>query len=99
MLYETLTWPQPLVQPLHLTNWSEHSLNLRDSSAPTLDDLIAGLQSRLDARATAATREWWKKYLRGAASFRGVKMGDVRKALHAWFEEERVGDHLSDGRQ
>ena len=99
MLYETLTWPQPLVQPLHLTNWSEHSLNLRDSSTPTLDDLIAGLQSRLDARATAATREWWKKYLRGAASFRGVKMGEVRKAVHAWFEEERVGEGLLVGQQ
>ena len=53
----------------------------------------------MDARATAATREWWKKYLRGAASFRGVKMGEVRKAVHAWFEEERVGEGLSDGRQ
>jgi 3-methyladenine DNA glycosylase AlkD len=58
-----------------------------------------GLQMRLDARATAATREWWTKYLRGAASFRGVKMGDVRKAVHDWFKEEQLGEHLSVGQQ
>jgi DNA alkylation repair enzyme len=49
----------------------------------------------LNARATATTREWWTKYLRGAASFRGVKMGDVRAALHTWFEEEELGKLLS----
>ncbi len=53
----------------------------------------------MDARATAATREWWTKYLRGAASFRGVKMGDVRAAVHAWFEEERLGERLSVAQQ
>ena len=49
----------------------------------------------MNARATATTREWWTKYLRGAASFRGVKMGDVRAALHTWFEEEELGKLLS----
>ncbi len=74
-------------------------MNLPDPSAPALDGLIAGLQSRLNARATAGTREWWTKYLKGAASFRGVKMGDVRTAVHAWFEEERLGERLSVGQQ
>ena len=74
-------------------------MNLPDPSAPALDGLIDRLQSRLNAHATAATREWWTKYLRGTASFRGVKMGDVRKAVHAWFEEERLGEHLSVGQQ
>jgi 3-methyladenine DNA glycosylase AlkD len=74
-------------------------MNIRHPPAPALDGLIERLQSRLNARATAATREWWTKYLRGAASFRGVKMRDVRTALHAWFEEERLGEHLSVGRQ
>jgi hypothetical protein len=50
-------------------------MNLPNPSAPTLDGFIDRLQLRLNARATAATREWWMKYLRGAASFRGVKMG------------------------
>jgi len=71
----------------------------RDLSSPTLDSLIKRLQLRLNAHATAATREWWTKYLRGAASFRGVKMEDVRKTVHAWFEEEQLGEHLSVGQQ
>ncbi len=74
-------------------------MNLPNPSAPAPDSLIEGLQLRLNASATSATREWWTKYLRGAASFRGVKMGDVRKAVHAWFEEERLGEHLSVGQQ
>jgi 3-methyladenine DNA glycosylase AlkD len=74
-------------------------MNLRDPSSPALDGLIERLQLRLNAHATAATREWWTKYLRGAASFRGVKMADVRKAVHAWFEEERLGELLSVGQQ
>jgi 3-methyladenine DNA glycosylase AlkD len=74
-------------------------MNLPNPSAPALNDLIGRLQLRLNALATTATREWWTKYLRGGASFRGVKMGDVRKAVHAWFEEERLGEHLSVGQQ
>ena len=70
-------------------------MNHRDLSSSTLDGLIEGLQLRLNAHAKTATREWWTKYLRGAASFRGVKMADVRKAVHAWFKEERLGDQLS----
>src|SRR5919107_3605508 len=70
-------------------------MNHRDLSSPTLDGLIESLRLRLNAHATAATREWWTKYLKGAASFRGVKMADVRKAMHTWFREERLGEHLS----
>jgi 3-methyladenine DNA glycosylase AlkD len=70
-------------------------MNHRDLSSPTLDGLIERLQLRLNAHATAARREWWTKYLKGTASFRGVKMADVRKAVHTWFREERLGDHLS----
>jgi 3-methyladenine DNA glycosylase AlkD len=74
-------------------------MNLPDPSSPTLDGLIERLQLRLNVHATDETREWWTKYLRGTASFRGVKMGDVRKAVHAWFKEERLGEHLSVGQQ
>ena len=65
------------------------------SAAPVLAGAIDRLRSRLETYATAATRDWWAKYLKGAASFRGVKMGDLRVAVHAWFEEERLGEHLS----
>jgi hypothetical protein len=74
-------------------------MNYRDPASPTLDGLIERLKLRLNAHATAATREWWTKYLRGAASFRGVKMEDIRKATHAWFEEEQLGEHLPVGQQ
>ena len=74
-------------------------MNHRDLSSPTLDGLIEKLQLRLNAHATAATRQWWNRYLKGAASFRGVKMADVRKAMHAWFREARLGDRLSVGQQ
>ena len=70
-------------------------MNLRKPVVPALGALIERLQLRLNASATAATREWWTKYLRGAASFRGVKMGDVRAAVHTWFEEEELGELLS----
>jgi 3-methyladenine DNA glycosylase AlkD len=74
-------------------------MNPPTPSAPALDGLIERLQLRLNAHATAATREWWTRYLKGAASFRGAKMADVRKAVHAWFEEECLGEHLSVGQQ
>src|SRR5918998_1603067 len=74
-------------------------MNHRELSSPTLDGLIERLQLRLNAHATSATRKWWTKYLRGAASFRGVKMEDVRRAVHAWFKEERLEEHLSVGQQ
>jgi 3-methyladenine DNA glycosylase AlkD len=74
-------------------------MNLRKPSAPAFGSLIDRLQLRLNASATAATREWWTKYLRGAASFRGVKMEDIRTAVHAWFMEEQLGEYLSLGQQ
>jgi 3-methyladenine DNA glycosylase AlkD len=56
---------------------------------------IARLQSRLDEAASPKTKDWWERYLKGAIAFRGVKMGDVRAAVHAWFETERVSESLS----
>jgi hypothetical protein len=72
-------------------------MNLRDPSAPALDGLIDRVQSRLNARATTATREWWTKYLRGAASFRGAKMGDVRTAVHAGSRKSDLGSACPSG--
>jgi 3-methyladenine DNA glycosylase AlkD len=74
-------------------------MNLPTHSSPALEDLIERLQLRLKAHATDETREWWTKYLRGTASFRGVKMGNIRTAVHAWFEEEQLGEYLSVGQQ
>jgi 3-methyladenine DNA glycosylase AlkD len=74
-------------------------MNFRKPSAPAFGSLIDRLQLRLNASATAATREWWTKYLRGAASFRGVKMEDIRTAVHTWFMEEQLGEYLSVAQQ
>src|SRR3712207_5998698 len=99
MLYGTLNWPGPVVDATSNQLGYERPMNHHNPSTSVLEGLIDRLRLRLNARATAATREWWTKYLRGAASFRGVKMGDVRTAVHVWFEEERLGKHLSAGQQ
>src|SRR3712207_6623476 len=66
---------------------------------PRRSTVLSGGCSRGWTRATVATREWWTKFLKGAASFRGVKIGDLRTALHAWFEDERLEEHLSVGQR
>jgi hypothetical protein len=38
-------------------------MSFRNPFTPTLDGVIDRLQMRLNARATAATREWWTRYL------------------------------------
>jgi hypothetical protein len=54
--------------------------------------VIARLEARLDEAATRKTKDWWERYLKGAISFRGVKMRDVRAAVHAWVEDERFDE-------
>ena len=46
-------------------------------------ELIGELQRRLDAHADPARREWWVRYMKGTASFRGVTMGEVRQEVRA----------------
>ena len=62
-----------------------------------MDDrhLLKALQRSLAVRASAKTKAWWEAYLKGAVPFRGVKMADVRAALHAWRREEDVAQCLS----
>jgi len=52
--------------------------------------LILRLQQALDAPATASARRFWEKYLKGAASFRGVPMAGVRRAAHRRREPLRL---------
>ena len=49
--------------------------------------LLEDFQIRLQSHASDATKAWWEKYLRGAASFRGAPMADVRSELRAWYAE------------
>ena len=78
------------------------------SAAPTIleqglvvgsTDLIRDLQGRLDLHASPKTKAWWEAYLKNAIPFRGVKMGDVRRALHAWYADRSIGSALSLGDQ
>jgi 3-methyladenine DNA glycosylase AlkD len=56
----------------------------------TRGELIADLQKRLDTAATPATKDFWDRYLKGVIRFRGVKMGDVRRAVHAWHDAHEL---------
>ena len=53
---------------------------------------IRRLQAALDARATEKSRNFWSKYLKGDAMFRGVPMGGVREAVHVWWKNESLGE-------
>ena len=48
---------------------------------------IEELQKRLQSHANEATQAWWERYLRGTASFRGVRMADVRSELRGWYAD------------
>ncbi|MEM9610738.1 MAG: DNA alkylation repair protein [Actinomycetota bacterium] len=47
------------------------------------DEVAAAVAASLEERADASTRDWWTKYLKGEAEFRGVKMADTRKVVRA----------------
>ena len=57
---------------------------------------IPKLQQDLASRANPKTKTWWENYLKGAIPFRGVKMGDIRTALHTWLKEEAMQSGLSE---
>jgi len=59
---------------------------------------VDALAGRLEAVATARSRALWEKYLRGAVAFRGVPMGEIRKAVHRWWAADG-GGRLPVGRQ
>lgn len=48
------------------------------------------LQYQLALRAEPKTKAWWENYLKHAIAFRGVKMADIRAALHQWVKEEGI---------
>ncbi|MDX1689395.1 MAG: DNA alkylation repair protein [Acidimicrobiia bacterium] len=45
------------------------------------------LNDRLDAVASAATKEWWDRYLKGAVPFRGVRMADTRAVVRSLWRD------------
>ncbi len=55
---------------------------------------LSGLQDRLDAAANPKTKDWWERYLKHVIPFRGVKMADIRRALHDWLHAEAATKQL-----
>ncbi len=53
-------------------------------------ELIADIQRRLEARADPDVKAWWERYLKGAVSFRGVKMPVNRDEVAAWHRAWRL---------
>lgn len=57
-------------------------------------EVAAFVAEGLDEHATDSTKDWWTKYLKGEAEFRGVKMADTRAVANA--ANDRFGlDDLS----
>lgn len=55
-----------------------------------VDAFVADVGRRLDAVAEPATKDWWERYLRGTASFRGVKMAATRRIVTELVAERRI---------
>jgi hypothetical protein len=59
-----------------------------------MTEAIERLQARLDEAASAESRDWWERYLKGTAAFRGVPMSVIRRAVRDWSRDEAL-DALS----
>lgn len=57
-----------------------------------VDQLTERLQQLLDAAADDRTRQYWERYLKGTARFRGVPMAAIRTAVRTlWHTEQLSG--------
>ena len=63
----------------------------RENPASSTSGAIERLQARLREAADEKTKDWWERYLKGAASFRGVSMPVIRSTLRRWYSEEALG--------
>lgn len=59
---------------------------------------LRGLQRLLESDADAEKRDWWTRYLKGEAAFRGTPMPDVRRHVHAWWDVHDFGALPPDAR-
>ena len=61
---------------------------MRPTSTPPQTQLVEALTQRLDALATAKSRDFWERYMKGVIPFRGVPMALIRRAVHAWWTND-----------
>lgn len=58
---------------------------------------VSTLSDELERRADPATKEWWERYLKGEAAFRGVKMAAVRSVVASlWVEADLEASPVED---
>lgn len=57
----------------------------------TVAGFVSDLDEMLDRAAAVKTKDWWERYLKGQAVFRGVKMADTRRIV-----ADLVGRHALD---
>jgi 3-methyladenine DNA glycosylase AlkD len=65
-----------------------------DTDTKTQTELVAKLQQGIESKADPETQAWWETYLKQTIPFRGTRMADIRASLHAWFEQEAIGESL-----
>lgn len=58
----------------------------------TTEDLTGRLDALLERATDPATRQHWERYLKGAASFRGVPMAGIRTAVRTLWREENLSN-------
>jgi 3-methyladenine DNA glycosylase AlkD len=61
---------------------------MRPTVTPPQSQLVKALHQRLDALATDKSRDFWERYMKGVIPFRGVPMAAIRKAVHAWWNDD-----------
>ena len=55
-----------------------------------VETLTRRLDSALRVHADPATKDWWERYLKHEATFRGVKMADTRRTVRELVDQERL---------
>jgi 3-methyladenine DNA glycosylase AlkD len=55
----------------------------------------SSLHKLLVEKADPKTSDWWESYVKNSAPFLGVKMADIRAAVHQWHQEQIAGNLTS----
>lgn len=55
-----------------------------------MEKYIPSLQIQLQQNAQSQIKTWWEGYVKESAPFRGVKMPEIRKLLHRWYQAEGI---------
>ncbi len=63
-------------------------MSVSQEQAERMRGLIAQVQTRLNEQVDEKRREWWTRYLKGQASFRGVTMDQVRDQVNEIWEKD-----------